>query len=195
MIPLLLQKVAAKNHRIFLSGAWNVNVIGIRRTDDPNRFDDTLALVYRDDDLSWVTREFACTTDPGTYWLRNPGRIEGTAALVPGQYLGAYKIDKHRGKYDALCQRLGPVRVWRDADKDGEFDWTAVEGDGKPGWYGINIHRASATRTAPTVDRWSAGCTVIQAHDDFEVFMRIIRKSAEGWGNKFTYTLMEEKDV
>lgn len=195
MIPLLLQKVAAKNHRIFLSGAWNVNVIGIRRTDDPNRFDDTLALVYRDDDLSWVTREFACTTDPGTYWLRNPGRIEGTAALVPGQYLGAYKIDKHRGKYDALCQRLAPVKVWRDNDRDHTFDWDSTDDDLHEGWYGINIHRASTKRFAVTIDKWSAGCQVIQSYEDWKLFMSIISKSAQEWGNAFTYTLMEENDV
>ena len=165
MIPLLLQKVANKNHRIFLNGAWNVNVIGIRSTDDPNRFDDTLALVYRDDDLSWVTREFACTTDPGTYWLENGEKA--TAILCPGQY-SSYRLDKHGGRYLALCQRLGPVRVYRDGDKNALLDMHPDST--QEGYFGINIHRASATHLSTEVNKWSAGCQVMAdpaAFDDF----------------------------
>ena len=44
----------------------------------------------------------------------------GTAILVPDQYRGVYKIDTHGGKrrYTALCQRLGPVKIWRDNNRD-----------------------------------------------------------------------------
>lgn len=194
MIPLLLQKVKAKGYRIFVNGHWNVNIIGIRRQGRPNEFDDTLALVYKDDTGTWITREFKATTDPGTYWLRNPMRTDGTAVLAPGQYLGTHMVDKHSGKYDAVCQRLGKVRVFRDSDKDSVVDWNKFD-DSVAGMYGINIHRASARRDSMTVDRWSAGCQVIQSFDDFEVFMKIIKKSAAEWGNKFSYTLLEEEDV
>ena len=194
MIPLLLQKVKAKGYKIFTAGNWNVNIIGIRRTGEPNKFDDTIALVYKDDDGIWITREFAGTTDPGTYWLENPMAMNGTAALVPGQYK-AWKIDKHRGKYDALCQRLAPVKVWRDNDRDHTFDWDSTDDDLHEGWYGINIHRASTKRFAVTIDKWSAGCQVIQSYEDWKLFMSIISKSAQEWGNAFTYTLMEENDV
>lgn len=192
MIPLLLQKVQAKGYRIFVAGNWNVNIIGIRNKVEPNTFDDTIALVYKDDTGTWVTREFACTTDPGTYWLHNPGRTEGTAVLVPGQYRGTHMIDKHRGKYDALCQRLGKVKVYRDGDRDGVIDWDKFD-NSVAGMYGINIHKAGSNSTS--VDKWSAGCTVIQDSNDFEVFMKIIKRSAQEWGNKFTYTLLEKEDV
>lgn len=190
MIPLLLQKVKAKGYRIFVAGNWNVNIISIRNKGEPNTFDDTIALVYKDDTGTWVTREFACTTDPGTYWLENPGRIEGTAVLAPGQYLGTHKIDKHQGRYDALCQRNGPVRVYRDGDRDGVIDWDQLNSS-VAGMYGINIHKAGTNSTQ--VNKWSAGCTVIQ--HDFDVFMDIIKKSAHEWGNKFSYTLLEREDV
>ena len=192
MIPLLLQKAQAKGYRIFIAGNWNVNIIAIRHKGKPNTFDDTIALVYKDDTGTWVTREFGCTTDPGTYWLNNPGRTEGTAVLAPGQYRGTHMVDKHRGKYDALCQRLGKVKVYRDADKDGVIDWDKFD-DSVAGMYGINIHKAGSNSTS--VDKWSAGCTVIQDSHDFEVFMKIIKRSAQEWGNKFTYTLLEREDV
>ena len=193
MIPLLLKKVKAKGYRIFTAGHYNVNIIAIRHKGRPNEFDDTIALVYRDES-GWIQREFACTTDPGVYWLNNPGRKEGTAVLAPGQYRGTHMIDKHRGKYDALCQRLGKVKVYRDGNKDGVIDWDKFD-ESVSGMYGINIHRASATRASVSVDRWSAGCIVIASYDDFECFMKVIRKAAQGWGNKFSVTLLEEEDV
>ena len=110
MIPLLLQRVQAHGYKIFTKGKFNLNVIGIRHRGRPNEFDDIIALVYRDETAGWVTREFRCTMDPGTYWLDNPMNVEGTAVICPGQYK-SYAIDKHRGQYDALCQRIGPIKV------------------------------------------------------------------------------------
>jgi len=35
---------------------------------------------------------------------------------------------------------------------------------------------------------------VFKIKEDFDDFLKIIKKSSEIWGNKFTYTLLEEKD-
>ena len=51
-----------------------------------------------------------CTTLPGLYWLENPMNSKGCAILKEGQYKGVYEIDLHNGKYEAICQRLGPAR-------------------------------------------------------------------------------------
>ena len=96
MIPLLLKKVQAKGYKIFTKGKYNLNIIGVRHRGRPNEFDDIIALVYRDETGGWVTREFTCTMDPGSYWTENPGHVEGTAVLCQGQYK-SYSIDKHRG--------------------------------------------------------------------------------------------------
>tara|TARA_R100001086_G_C11810957_1_gene251529 strand:+ start:341 stop:916 length:576 start_codon:yes stop_codon:yes gene_type:complete len=191
MIPLLLKKVEAKGYRIFTRGQYNLNIIGIRHRGRPNEFDDTLALVYRDEAGGWVTREFICTTDPGSYWTNNPGNVNGTAVLCPGQYK-SYKIDKHQGRSDALCQRLGPVKVWRTPAGE-KIEWDKLD-DGKEGWYGINIH-SSGLNLSTAVNKWSAGCTVLADPLEWLTFMRIVNKSAEHYGNAFTYTLLEEEDV
>ncbi len=191
MIPLLLKKVQAKGYRIFTNGQYNVNIIGIRHRGKPNQFDDTIALVYRDETGGWVQREFSCTTDPGSYWTNNPGNVNGTAVLCPGQYK-SYSIDKHRGQYDALCQRLGPVDVWR-TPQGSKVEWDNFD-ESKSGFYGINIH-SSGSSVSTQVNRWSAGCTVLADPLEWLTFMRIVKKSAELWGNAFTYTLLEEEDV
>ena len=65
------------------------------------------------------------------------------------------------------------------------------------GIYGINIHRATKWegRKSTQIDKWSAGCQVIAANNDFKFFMEIINKAAGIWGNSFSYTLIESKDI
>jgi hypothetical protein len=189
--PVLLDYVAALGHAVFEDGLFNVNIIGIRTKNiQANSFDDRMCLVYKDK-LGWVTRTWACTTDPGTYWLGHPMRVAGAAILVPGQYRGAYKIGKHRGKYNALVQRGGAVKVYRDNNKDEVLDHDPESVT--EGYYGINIHKAGEESTE--VDRWSAGCQVFANARDFEEFMSIARKSGAIWGETFTYTLVDEPEM
>ena len=190
MMPDILNRVADEGHIIFTTGAYNINIVGQRTpTREANKFDDKLHLVFKNEDGIWQHLWFACTTDPGTYWLKNPGNRKGTAILVPGQYRGAYKIDKHAGRYYALCQRNGSVQCYRDNNTD-----TTINMDPASiteGFYGINIHHAG--KDSGTVDKWSAGCTVVGNISDWGVFFSIVGKSAELYGNKFTYTLIEDK--
>jgi hypothetical protein len=45
------------------------------------------------------------------------------------------------------------------------------------------------------INKYSAGCQVFADPDDFDEFMAILYKAREEWGNKFTYTLLESKDI
>ena len=77
-----------------------------------------------------------------------------------GAVRGAYKIGLHRGSYEALVQRGGRVRLYRDANMDDILDMEP-EDISDPTYAGIKIHRAS-TRDggSENVDKWSAGCQV-----------------------------------
>ena len=122
-------------------------------------------------------------------------RVEGVACMKEGQYRGAYRIDKHRGNYDALCQRNGKVTVYRDANKDGCYDLD--DNNTQTGFFGINIHRATARtgKKSTQVDKWSAGCQVIADNDDWNEFIFACYKAKEIWGNSFTYTLIKSDDI
>ena len=133
------------------------------------------------------------TTEPGISFMKNPSNAKGAAILVPGQYRGVYAVDLHRGKYKALCQRLGAVKVYRDNNKDDIYNLNPIKID--KGWFGINIHRSNGTWTRETVDNYSAGCQVFSNPKDFLSFMNIIEKSKAIYGNKFTYTLINEEDL
>ena len=174
------------------NNAYNVNLFSIRSAVDMvDVFDDFLYLVYRDDYKQWRIHQYCVTTQSGLHYLKNPLNKKGAAILVPDQYLGVYAIDYHQGKYKALCQRLGKVKVYRDNNRDGVFDYdvsTIEEGS-----FGINIH-LGGERGENKVGRWSAGCTVFQHRRDFKEFMRVCTESAKRYGNKFTYTLFDERD-
>lgn len=181
-----------KGYRFFESGIYNLNIIGVRRsTVEINKFDDYLLLIYKTSPSNWVFKTYPITTDPGTYWLLNPTNPKGTAILIPGQYRSTWKIAKHQGKYEALCQRK-PVKVWRDDNRDRALDFYSSPED--EGYFGINIHRSNPYTESSQVDKWSAGCQVFKKAANFKEFMNYCNKSASMYGDGFTYTLLEELD-
>lgn len=183
-----------KGYAFFTKGTYNLNIIGIRAKGNQvtNSFDDLLVLIYKTPTGLWARQIYNITTDPGLYYMKNPYTDKGTAILVPGQYRGVYKIDKHRGKYLALCQRNKPLKVWRDNNKDAIYDWNPATLD--EGMFGINIHKAGKLSTR--VNNWSAGCQVFASDEDFKRFMAYCQKQvANGLGNSFTYTLLHEDEL
>jgi len=186
---LLRKEMHKKEYKFFTVGSYNLNIVGYRTLDRmANTFNDYLFCTYFVDNVVFF-HLWKITTDPGLYWLMNPMRVNGTAILAPGQYRSVYKLDKHRGKYFALCQRNGAVKVFRDANKDKVIDMFASSAE--TGGFGINIHKAGIF--SKYVGKWSAGCQVFQTTRDFNYFIYIVKKAIEVYGNKFTYTLLEEE--
>jgi len=189
------EALEAKGYKYFEESDWNVNIIGVRNSATANKvtnkFDDVITVSYKEND-EWQYYEFACTTDPGTHWVENVLNKKGVAILKPGQYRGSHKIRKHQNRYEALGQQK-PMTVYRDDNKNGEYDLVKTD----TGLFGINIHRATkyAGKKSTQINKWSAGCQVIAANNDWTKFMKIMRKARLIWSNNFTYTLIESKDI
>tara|TARA_Y100000593_G_C4310100_1_gene337940 strand:+ start:365 stop:991 length:627 start_codon:yes stop_codon:yes gene_type:complete len=174
---------------------YNLNLIAVRnRSGSSDKFDDVLFVVFRDKDKEWEVRSYEITTEPGPRILRKPINEKGTAILVPGQYRSVYKIDTHGGKnrHIALCQRNGKVWVHRDDDRDGKPDEKLVM---EHGMFGINIHRHAREDEKEYVLGSSAGCQVFKSSRQFAQFMELCNQAADIYGNSFTYTLLEEKEL
>lgn len=171
---------------------YDVNIVGVRNSQPgkkvTNVFDDFLTISFRIDGV-WNFYCWNATTEPGKKGMLEGKAKGGVARLVPGQYRGVWMIDKHQGKYDALCQRKGEVTVYRDANKDMIFDETKTD----TGMFGINIHKAGQDST--WVENWSEGCQVFKRVKDFDQFMKICKMAAQIHGNHFSYTLIESKDI
>ncbi len=189
--------VKAKGYKWFESGDYNVNIVGIRNMEAgervTNKFDDHLTISYKIDN-DWFYEIFDCTTDPGDDWMDKPMNSKGCAILKPGQYPKSHKLRLHQGRYLALGQQNN-VTVYRDRDKDGEYDFDESTVD--TGLYGINIHRATkyAGKKSTRVDKWSAGCQVIASNDDWHCFLDICQTARDKWNNNFTYTLITSNDI
>ena len=191
--------VKVKGYKWFTSDNYDVNIVGVRNADTnnevTNRFDDHLTISYKNENGEWNFHCFDATTDPGSHWTEKQLlNKNGVAILKEGQYRGSHKIGLHQGKYEALRQKK-PLKVYRDGDRDDTYDF--IEENVHEGIYGINIHRATAREGGKSVqvDKWSAGCQVIAANDDFKLFMEICRKARDVWGNSFTYTLINSNDI
>ena len=190
------QVMIRKGYRFF-KGVYNLNIIGVRSKESikqENRFDDILIVAFGLATSGYNSSTkfiFQITTDPGIKSLKVPMNAKGTAILVPGQYRGSHKLGLHQGKYEALVQ-CAPVKVYRDANKDSILDTDKRTID--TGMFGINIHKAGIASVI--VDGWSAGCQVLAIEKDYAIFMDLCRKQKlAGYGDKFTYTLLEEKDL
>ena len=184
-----------KGYAYFTKGNYNLNIIGVRSNQNnkvTNKYDDCLVVIYNTE-LGWKRQIYTITTEPGRSIMKAPSNTKGTAILAPGQYRGAYKIDKHHGKYDALCQRNKPVKVYRDNNKNDVYDY--IPENTETGMFGINIHRSNEFWTRSTVDGYSAGCQVFNDPKEFISFMSLVKKSAAIYGNCFTYTLITEEDI
>lgn len=160
---------------------FDFQIVGIRsKADSPNKFDDLIGLI-ENDTITWFTG----TTNPGIHWLKNLLSPKGAALLKPNQYVNTWKLDLHQGKYLALCQRKNVV-VYRDSDKDDFAEETAIT---ETGLFGINIHRANPSVISNIIDKWSAGCQVLNNPTDFNY---LIKKCEESKLKEFTYTLLKE---
>lgn len=193
---------AAKGYKYSLA-QMELNIVGIRSaTSLSNSFDDRMILAFLDKDGNPFFKEWPMTTDPGKPWLIKPIDPEGCAVMVPGQYVDAYQVGIHgRTKppgrqYEAL-EQISPIKYVRDNNKDSTIDFS-LYADSKNIFLGLlktNIHRASQWALQRFVETYSAGCQVLQDPADFNELMGAARTSRDFLKrNKFTYTLLEEKD-
>jgi hypothetical protein len=171
-----------------------LNIIGVRNSSatSQDKFDDLLAYFFYDKDGKLVGRVVSGTTDPSTAFLKSPINLKGAAILKSGQYKDAYQLGLHRNKYEALVQRK-PVVVIRDDDRNSLINYFAPT---QTGLFGINIHKSTKGKNnEDIIGLDSAGCQVFRNIRDFEDMMQLARISKNKYGNSFTYTLLDDRDL
>jgi hypothetical protein len=193
-----IEKAVKSKGYVWFNGSngkgYDVNIVGVRNNSPSaykkvtNVFDDFITLTFKDENGVIQYYCWSATTDPGKKGVEQFHNAKGVARLVPGQYRSSHTLVLHQGKYQCLKQ-LNPVKVYRDANKDATYDETKID----TGVFGINIHKAGVDSTY--VENWSEGCQVFKRIADFDEFMKIANAAAKLHGDKFTYTLIESKDI
>ena len=189
LVDLIRSLYSAQGFSLFETGAYNLNLFGIRQAQGVDLFNDVLGCVYRAaPEAPQAVELWPGTTDPGAWHLRQPGARGGAAIVCPGQYRGVWSLGLHKGRDPAFVQ-VGPITVYRDNDRDVELDM--AQASRQTGLFGINGHRAG--EDSPRVDRWSAGCQVWKRRADHDRALELGRAqlAAHPTWRTFTYTLFE----
>lgn len=176
---------------IWQDKAGMMNIGGVRSNDKtPDVFNDFLFAAYKDENGVNNVSVMPGTTDPGTYWLKNPMNPGGCFVLCPGQYPQSHTPGLHRGT-TALVQ-VGCLTGWRDKNKDGIVDEGGETITGAD--YGVNIHSMGERLTV--IYNWSAGCQGASISDILHL-VTLVKKQVAAWpecGECIDYTLLKEDD-
>lgn len=167
--------------------AWHGN--------QPNRFNDTLVLLWIDSAGAKRVREFPVNTDTGAYDFG----YHNSSSLRPNR---RYRyVNGWHNTYNALHIDETAYRVRDDANKNAHWDsdrngWLPPAGteDHDRTGSGHNIHMGELDAplgTAP-VNRWSAGCQVIPGMANWTAF---ITRAWTQMGDKVDYFLVDTRDI
>jgi hypothetical protein len=161
----------------------------------PNRFNDTLVLLWTEQDGSKRVREFPVNTDTGAV---NFG-YHASSSLWPNRRY--HHINGWHNTYNALRIDESNYPVRDDGNNNGHWDsdrngWLPPTGDDDHDRTGTghNIHTGEVDAplgTAP-VDNWSAGCQVIPGIANW---MEFVARAWTGMGDPVSYHLIDARDV
>lgn len=198
----IVRAMLARGYTVFRDNGrpLNLNIVGIRDvTPEWDRFGCRLAIFWEEQGR-WTLRLYPFTTYPGDYYSRTKLlHRDGVLIMAPGQYRGAYRLRKHRGLYEALCQDGAPVRVYRDGNRDRVYDM--LDRTIQSGYFGANIHAPENPDDGISRDLYesigsaSAGCQVFARVSHFVEARQLWRESARHQGASFTYTLITDADI
>lgn len=184
--------VSGKGYRWFTE-PYDLNVTGIRKENKTgDYFDDLLVVSYIDHDGMPFSHHIKVTTEPGTYYLKNPMSKSGCAILKPGYYPGLWKPGLHKGSH-ALVQ-VNPCTVIRDDNRDEIRDHRYKKEE--TGIFGIDFHGPHGYHIQTKVGKWSAGCQVacMMAPVVFVVGLVAVQKQFIK-SDSVSYALLLESDL
>jgi hypothetical protein len=166
--------------------AWHGNA--------PDRFNDTLVLLWIDADDAPHVREFAAHTDVGAHYFG----VDSSSSLRPDRRY--HYVNGWHGTYNALHIDEDGYRVRNDTNANGHWDsdrngWLPPAGDDydRAGG-GHNIHLASvnAPLGSAAVGAWSAGCQTLPGMANWTEF---ILGAWTDLGDHVAYHLVDARDI
>jgi len=190
-VDKLIRFMQSKGYVVYTT-IYQLNIVGMRNKPNgviTNRFDDKMAVFFKDQSGNWNYYEYLITTVPG-YAPGTTTLPKNVAILNLGQYIDQYKLGQHQNRTDPswLCLKYATSVVVRN-DKDNTYDYG---GPTDKGQFGINIHRSGIPQ-GNSVFNWSMGCTVFKNYNGFQQFIGFCKNQVSiGGKSTFTYTLIDQ---
>lgn len=154
MIADYIQELSTHKVFIVFIRGYRKNTMGVPGVNDRGIYDDAAFIITEDSFYP-----FNCNVDPQYF---RPGTgfgdKKGIASVKAGIVFKCWKLDYHKNKYLALCQRLGVVTVIRDGNPP--YEQTSA-------YTGINNHKGRLT----VVD--SLGCCTVP-ENEYQEYIDII---------------------
>ena len=177
-----------------------LNIVGVRNTLSAvsNKFNDALWVFYKDETGKKIAKSYTATTVPG-FWLDKGTEHSfykpGIAIMKPGQYIDAYIIGIHGGKYEAIVNHgTTAPSFYRDYNQDANLDLLANTLVNNK-YVGLNIHSTKDGGGGDNVFNWSEGCQVLQNWNNFQELMQFADSGKARGMKYFSYTLFNDIDI
>jgi len=190
--------VESKGFTFFNLGNYNLNLI-FERTSDifTDFFTDNLYVAYKVNGVKTVL-QVPCSTKAGLYYVNNPityQGVTGTAVIVaPAQYRRVYTLVDSYTEWLSYpyFKQVKNMSYWRDADRDKDLDKTQFQVNQN---FSTHFHRGSNKNvTGQQIYNFSAGCIICE-EPYFKKVLSLARESVKIWGNSFSITILESKDL
>lgn len=180
-----------EGYRIF-DRLFELNIVGLRKANSrPGHFDDELHVFAKVSDSEWVHHVFNIVTDPGTYWMNKKGKPKNSLMLAQGQYKDSYAI-LQKSKGTTILKQINPVEVYENYDRKAVID--LFKGKKKKGLFSINFIQAKSNGKYLFLSTDMENAQVFQRKEDFVQFIQMCQGHEKLYGNKFTYTLLDERE-
>ncbi len=163
-------------------GVFDLQIIGVRASlSRSDNFDDFLYVLYKTDQDTWQFKRYDINTCPGKW-----NRFDRNIGLIPGRYKEslAYGFSKGTFRPFPCLKQIVSMSFVDDMTKD--IIYTSVYDKSYEQNEGIRFTRKGSVR---------AGDQVFKKKKDLQEFMELCEQHAKRWGNRFTYTLLEESDL
>ena len=159
-------------------------LFGIRNdvNDNIGMFNDWIGCIYYNELIIGKA-----TTDPGIFYTKNPLNSLGAFHLHNGFHENIWTLDKHKGKYLALCNRANcnKQRGWRDRNRNFIND-DKIEVHSH---VGANLHYSNNDEL---IGYASAGCQVTNNKDFFDTIIKFAIDSKQEF---FSYNLFTASEI
>ncbi|NBV07328.1 MAG: hypothetical protein EBS06_08890, partial [Proteobacteria bacterium] len=166
----------SKNYKIF-EKTMELNLVAFRNKKNvkdeelsnvTNKFDESLAVFYKDDKNEWQLIEYSITTVPGLV-PQSKNLPSKVAILRSGQYYEVIRLGNYLGNENYKCLIFDSCEIHRN-DKIDRYNFDSPSERGN---FAITIHASSEISSSEYIFNYSEGAQVFKNKNQYDQFIKL----------------------
>jgi hypothetical protein len=188
----------SKNYKIF-EKTMELNLVAFRNKKNvkdeeisnvTNKFDESLAVFYKDEKNEWQLIEYSITTVPGLV-PQSKNLPNKVAILRSGQYYEVIRLGNYLGNENYKCLIFDSCEIHRN-DKIDRYNFNSPSERGN---FAITIHASSEISSSEYIFNYSEGAQVFKNKNQYDQFIKLCQMQIEtSKKTTFTYTLCDKSE-